>query len=103
MVNRDIDQTCEFKQMAGEAIAGMRLDRSRVLASLPHRTLLLDFVNAVAPLDIDQTIARFPLICEAIAERHNNPLEFDWLTLSLAVDNLHGHYVAGIGNALNTR
>lgn len=104
MVNRDIENTWLISQMAVEAIEGMRLQADRRLAGLPPKTLLLDFVNAVAPLDTDEVICVFPLITEYIAEKcANNPLAFDWMSLAIAVDNAHGHFVCNIGSPLNTK
>lgn len=94
MINRDIQETFSFKALAVEFKKAVRMDTSRVLANLPAKTMLLDFVNASTPMEESTFKRSFPLLTKKIMDDHNNnPLMFDWYTLALAVDALHGHSV----------
>lgn len=94
MINRDIQESFLFKALAVEFKKAVRMETSRVLANLPAKTLLLDFVNASTPMDEATFKRAFPKLTKKLMDDHgNNPLAFDWYTLALAVDELHGHSV----------
>lgn len=97
MDSHDIQQTVRYRQLAAEVSVGMNLDQSQRLVGKPHRTLLLHFVNTAATIKTTQQLqSLFPLLVTDIRENYeNNPLVYDWETLAIAVDNLHGHYAYG--------
>lgn len=104
MENPDIANHLNLLAAAREIISGLQLDNSRVYASLPEKTLLLDFIGTATGMTTEQMKRKFALTCSMIAERsNNNPMAFDWYALALAVDSIHGHTSVGIEEMLNTR